>query len=74
MQAPIITTGNELDSEKIIAFSKKVDIEQLLSYGKAVKESTVIDSFDADTIHLQFGGSLELGDIAKIEETNENDK
>ncbi len=40
MQAPIITTGNELDSEKIIAFSKKVDVEQLLSYGKAVKEST----------------------------------
>ena len=25
---------------KIIAFSKKVDVEQLLSYGKAVKEST----------------------------------
>ncbi len=40
MQAPIITTGNELDSEKIIAFSKKVDVEQLLSYGKVVKEST----------------------------------
>lgn len=35
---------------------------------------TVIDPFDADTINLQFGGSLELGDIAKIEETNENDK
>ena len=40
IQAPIITTGNELDSEKIIAFSKKVDVEQLLSYGKVVKEST----------------------------------
>lgn len=40
MQAPIITTGNELDSEKIIAFSKKVDVEGLLSYGKAVMEST----------------------------------
>ena len=35
---------------------------------------TVIDSFDADTIHLQFGGSLEFGDIAKIEEIKENDK
>ena len=40
MQAPIITTGNELDSEKIIAFSEKVDVEELLSYGKAVMEST----------------------------------
>ena len=29
-----------MDSEKIITFSKKVDVEELLSYGKAVMEST----------------------------------
>ena len=40
IQEPIITTGNELDSEKIIAFSKKVDVEEFLLYGKAVMEST----------------------------------
>ena len=28
----------------------------------------MIDSFDADTMYLQIGGTLALGDIAKIEE------
>lgn len=33
--------------------------------------NVVIDSFDADTIHLQFGGSLEFGDIVRIVEIGE---
>ena len=40
IHAPIITTGNELDSEKIIAFSKEVDVKELLLYARAVMEST----------------------------------
>ena len=40
IHAPIITTGNELDSEKIVDFSKKVDVEALLIYAKAVIESS----------------------------------
>ena len=40
IHAPVITTGNELDSEKIVAFSKKVNVDELLAYAKAVMEST----------------------------------
>lgn len=40
IHAPIITTGNELDSEKIIAFSKEVDAKELVLYARAVMEST----------------------------------
>ena len=29
IHAPVITTGNELDSEKIVAFSKKVNVDEL---------------------------------------------
>ena len=43
-------------------------IRGLLDFRDDAYRNVVIDSFDADTIHLQFGGSLELGDIAKIEE------
>ena len=40
IHAPVITTGNELDSEKIVAFSKKVDVDALLLYARAVMESS----------------------------------
>ena len=43
-------------------------IRGLLDFRDDAYRNVVIDSFDADTIHFQFGGSLELGDIAKIEE------
>lgn len=43
-------------------------IRGLLDFRDDSYRNGVIDSFDADTIYLQFGGSLELGDIAKIEE------
>ena len=40
IQSPIITTGNELNSEEIVAFSKKVNVRALFEYAKAVKDST----------------------------------
>ncbi|MBO6165697.1 MAG: DUF3795 domain-containing protein [Eubacterium sp.] len=38
--APIITTGNELEGEEIAEFSKKLNVQELYLYAKAVKESS----------------------------------
>ena len=38
--SPIITTGNELKGEEIVEFSKKLNVQELYLYAKAVKEST----------------------------------
>lgn len=38
--SPIITTGNELDGEAMIDFSKKLDIKAVYEYCKIVMEST----------------------------------
>ena len=38
--SPIITTGNELKGEAIVAFSKQVDIHAVYDYCAAVKDST----------------------------------
>lgn len=43
-------------------------IRGLFDFRDDAYRNVVIDSFNAETIHLQFGGSLEFGDIAKIEE------
>ena len=40
IHAPIITTGNELEGERIAAFSKEVDVDALFLYAKAVMESS----------------------------------
>lgn len=40
MNAPIITTGNELSGRQIADFSRALDIEQLYSYIFAVKEKS----------------------------------
>ena len=45
--SPIITTGNELEGEDIVEFSKKLNVQELYLYAKAVKESS-------DKILLQF--------------------
>ena len=39
-KAPIITTGNELDADKMIDFSKQLDIKATYDYCKAVMNST----------------------------------
>jgi len=68
----------EVDKSFFCAKNVKIEVAKreglirgLLDFRDDAYRNVVIDSFDADTIHLQFGGSLELGDIAKIEETNE---
>ena len=38
--SPIITTGNELDGDKIAEFSKRLNVQELYLYAKAVKESS----------------------------------
>ena len=38
--SPIITTGNELEGKDIAEFSKKLNVQELYLYAKAVKEST----------------------------------
>ncbi|MCR4679428.1 MAG: phage head-tail adapter protein [Lachnospiraceae bacterium] len=38
--SPIITTGNELEGEEITEFSKKLKVQELYLYAKAVKDST----------------------------------
>lgn len=38
--SPVITTGNELVGEEIVEFSKKLNVEALFEYCKAVMEST----------------------------------
>lgn len=40
LDAPIITTGNELVEEQIVDFSKELEIEALYQYALAVKYST----------------------------------
>jgi hypothetical protein len=40
ISAPIITTGNELEGEDIAEFSKKLNVQELYLYAKAVKELT----------------------------------
>lgn len=68
----------EVDKNFFCAKNVKIELAKreglirgLLDFRDDAYRDVVIDSFDADIIHLQFGGSLELGDIAKIEETNE---
>ena len=38
--SPIITTGNELEGKDIAEFSKKLNVQELYRYAKAVKKST----------------------------------
>ena len=39
-KSPIITTGNELQGEQIAEFSKKLDVEAVYEYARAVMNST----------------------------------
>lgn len=40
IHAPLITTGNELRKQQIVAFSKALDMDELYQYAKEVKESS----------------------------------
>ena len=55
--SPIITTGNELQEQQIVDFSKKIDIDQLYQYIVQVHESTesLLKSFTFSDMKQKFG-------------------
>ena len=65
----------EVDKNFFCAKNVKIEVAKreglirgLLDFRDDAYRNVVIDSFDADTMYLQFGGTLAFGDIAKIEE------
>ena len=56
IHAPVITTGNELNSEEIVAFSKEINVEALLLYARAVKEASnvILAELSYDDIKQKF--------------------
>lgn len=57
INSPIITTGNELQGQKIVAFSENIDIYQLYQYIEQVQESTdtLLKSFTFRDMKRKFG-------------------
>lgn len=57
INSPIITTGNELQEQQIVDFSKKIDIDQLYQYIEQVHESTdsLLKSFTFSDMKQKFG-------------------
>ena len=57
INSPIITTGNELQGQQIVAFSKNIDINQLYQYIEQEKESTdsLLKSFTFRDMKRKFG-------------------
>ena len=57
IKSPIITTGNELQEQQIVDFSKKIDIDQLYQYIEQVQESTdsLLKSFTFSDMKRKFG-------------------
>ena len=55
----LITTGNELQGEKIAEFSKELDIPVLYKYAEEVMESTneLIQNMEYSELHSKFGES-----------------
>lgn len=57
IKSPIITTGNELQGQQIVAFSKNIDINQLYQYIEQVQESTtsLLKNFTFRDMKRKFG-------------------
>ena len=55
--SPIITTGNELEGQDIADFSKKLNVQELYLYAKAVKESCddIISRLQYKDLKRKFG-------------------
>ena len=55
--SPIITTGNELEGQDIAGFSKKLNVQELYLYAKAVKESCddIISRLQYKDLKRKFG-------------------
>lgn len=60
VHAPIITTGNELDRQGIVVFSKQVDIRELCRYAQEVKRSTerLLTGLAHSDLKRRFGGDM----------------
>lgn len=56
INAPIVTTGNELIKEEIVSFSEKLDIDALYEYAEAVKASSEewLKTADGDILKQSF--------------------
>lgn len=57
INSSIITTGNELQGQQIVDFSKKLDVKFLFEYAKTVMESTneILKSLDFSDTKKSFG-------------------
>lgn len=57
INAPVITTGNELSGRRIADFSKELNIEQLYQYIEEVKESTerIVKNLAYQDLKRKFG-------------------
>ena len=57
INTPIITTGNELEKQQLIAFSEQLNLKELYSYGLEVKESTekIIRALPFDALKRKIG-------------------
>ena len=68
VSSPIITTGNELAGEAIVAFSKELDIRELYRYALEVMESTnhVLKHLTWADMKRKFGEDM----IAKLQATH----
>ena len=60
VHSPIITTGNELSGEDIVAFSKQLDIRALNRYAQAVAQSTdrMLSSLEYPDLKRKFGDDM----------------
>lgn len=63
----LITTGNELEGEAIVEFSRGLDVNALYSYAKAVKEST--DEVLGNLIYADLKRKFSEEDKEKLAET-----
>ena len=58
--SPIITTGNELQGNRIVEFSKQLNTKELYLYAKAVKESTdeILRNLTYKDLKQRFGDDM----------------
>ena len=60
VRSPIITTGNELSGDDIVAFSKRLDIRELYRYAQAMKQSTdrILTGMEPSDLKRRFGADM----------------
>ena len=68
ISSPIITTGNELDKDQIVEFSKQLNIEELYKYAKEVKTNT--DKMLRNLSFIDLKQSFNNNDKVRIKKLN----